>query len=453
MKRLFGTDGIRGAANKGPLSPGSIVSIGMAAGRIAAETSPSPRIVIGKDTRESGYMVEAALVAGLTAVGANPILLGPIPTPATSWLTRSMRADLGIMITASHNPHHDNGLKFFDHLGRKIDDAAQHHFEDMVRQAASPQSAADPSPDSHTLGRASRVDFAIGRYVEAVKQTIPRGLRLNGIKIVLDCANGAGYRCAPEVLWELGADVTVIGNQPNGRNINSACGATATAKLRATVIEEGADIGIALDGDGDRVIVCDEYGQEIDGDQILCLIAERLNQEGRLRNGKVAATVMSNLGLERHLGTQQIGVVRTPVGDRQLAMEMSKQDLALGGEPSGHVILSDYAHTGDGLMAALQVLTAIVENEAETSQLCHRFEPVPQIHRNVRLTGDKDVMAAEKVVTSIADYRKQMGSTGRLVVRKSGTEPLVRIMVESVDRRLGISIADALEELVTREAG
>ena len=417
----------------------------MAAGHLALESTPSPRVVIGKDTRESGYMVEAALVAGLTSVGANPILLGPIPTPATSWLTRSMRADLGIMITASHNPFDDNGLKIFDHAGRKICDHTQARLEAMVNDFSN--RSINDHASCRSIGRASRVDFAVGRYVEAVKQTVPRGLRLTGLKIVLDCANGATYRCAPEVLWELGASVTVIGDHPDGTNINRECGATHTQKLWASVIETGADIGIAFDGDGDRVIICDERGQEVDGDQILALIAERRHREGQLAKGMVTATVMSNHGLETHLRGQGIKVVRTPVGDRQLAMEMAAQGLVLGGEPSGHVILSDYAHTGDGIIAALQVLSALVEEGKETSRLCHRFTPVPQIHRSVQLTGH-DPLKHPEVMARIEEYRTSLGDRGRLLVRKSGTEPLIRIMVENPDCAVGSAIAKGLEEVL-----
>ncbi len=449
METLFGTDGIRGKANVGALAPDTVVRIGVAVGMLAGQTTKSPRVVIGKDTRESGYMIEAALVAGLTSVGANPILLGPLPTPGTSWMTRSMRADLGIMITASHNPYWDNGLKMFDANGCKISDQMQSEIEALVASGKT-----EPHEEKDTqIGRASRIDIAHARYMEAVKQTIPRSLRLAGTKIVLDCAHGAAYRSAPDVLWELGAEVITMGDTPNGQNINLGCGATDTAAMRARVISEGADIGIALDGDGDRVIICDENGQVVDGDQILCTIAEEKCCRNSLARNSVAATIMSNIGLDDHLAQLGISVTRTAVGDRQLAQAMYNKGLTLGGEPSGHIILRDYACTGDGLVAALQVLAAREESELDCSRLCHRFDPVPQLHRTIALTQlSDDVLDHETVRATMQRLEASLESRGRMIVRKSGTEPLIRIMVETRDHDTGTELADELTHVIEKEA-
>lgn len=445
MKKLFGTDGIRGLANEGTMSPESLLAVGRAAAAVATENAPAPRVVIGKDTRLSGYMVESALMAGLVSGGAHPILLGPLPTPAVSMLTNSLRASLGVMITASHNPYHDNGLKFFGPDGCKLCDETESRIEQMV---------ADKSnivPSELKLGQASRLEAAHGRYTEAVKQTVPRGLRLNGLKIVVDCANGAGYKVAPEVLWELGAEVIPIGVEPDGMNINRECGATDTRLMRSKVISEGADIGIALDGDGDRIIVCDEKGQMIDGDQLIALIATAWHGEGRLSGGAIAATVMSNMGLERHLSSAGLTLCRTPVGDRHVVKRMKADGLNVGGEQSGHIVLSDYACTGDGLVAGLQVLSVLVQRARLASEVCNVFEPLPQVIRNVRF-ATKSPLEKQSVKKAIKDAERELSKSGRLLVRKSGTEPLVRIMAEGDNRSQIAAITDGLAEIVAKAA-
>lgn len=427
MPKLFGTDGIRGEANTGALAPDSVMRIGRAVGLFARQSAETPRVVIGKDTRESGYMIEAALVAGLTSVGADPILLGPLPTPGTSLMTRSLRADLGIMITASHNPHTDNGLKFFSPTGCKLDDAAQLTLQEF-------HEAKGIDVEVPRMGQASRIDFAHGRYVEAVKQTVPRGLRLNGLKVVLDCANGAGYRCAPEVLWELGATVTTINANPDGRNINLTCGATDTRALRARVISDGADLGLALDGDADRIIACDENGQTIDGDQILATLAVSMREEGKLRNATVAATRVSNLALDGYLKGNGISVIRSDVGDRALAKEMARHDLALGAESSGHVILSDFACTGDGLVGAVQLLALLKSRGAVASDLLHAFDPYPQSHKSIRIDPTNFQLGHSEIQNEIASVESQLRADERVIVRQSGTEPLVRVLVEGPNK-------------------
>ena len=445
MKHLFGTDGIRGRAGEGNMSPERLLAIGKAAAMVAAETSASPRVVIGKDTRLSGYMVESALVAGLVAKGANPILLGPLPTPAVSMLTNSLRADLGVMITASHNPYEDNGLKFFHSNGCKIPDETEAKIEQLVSVTSS------GGQSTSRLGQASRLEASHGRYTEAVKQTVPKGLRFDGLRVVIDCANGAGYKVAPEVLWELGADVVTIGASPDGENINRSCGATDTRQLRSAVISEGADIGLALDGDADRIIICDERGQEIDGDQVLSVIAKAWKSQDRLSGSAVAATVMSNLGLERHLNKLGIKLFRTPVGDRHVIKCMRAENLNLGGEQSGHIVLSDYACTGDGLVAGLQVLSELVQSGLKASELCNTFEPLPQMLRNVQFeTGSP--LDCKAVKAAIVEAEETLANSGRLLIRKSGTEPLIRIMVEGEDRRQIAEITDTLADLVARAA-
>lgn len=446
MTTLFGTDGIRGRANQGSMSPETLMAIGKAAGIVASETAASPRVVIGKDTRLSGYMVESALTAGLVSVGAMPILLGPLPTPAVSMLTHSLRADLGIMITASHNPYHDNGVKFFRANGCKLCDDTEARIEKLVAKGIDTNALSDVN-----MGQASRLEGAQGRYTESVKNTVPKGLKLGGLKIVLDCANGAGYKVAPEILWELGAEVIPIGVQPNGTNINHECGATDTRAMRSKVISEGADIGIALDGDADRIIVCDEKGQMVDGDQILALIAGFWHNQGQLKGGGVAATVMSNMGLEKHLTNIGLDLHRTGVGDRHVVKCMQEKGLNLGGEQSGHIVLADYACTGDGLVAGLQVLTALVEKQVSSSQLCDVFKPFPQTLRNVRV-GRSTPLAKAPVKKAIAAAKVQLGTTGRILVRASGTEPLIRVMAEGEDVSIIEKVANDLAQTITDAA-
>ena len=446
MTTLFGTDGIRGRANRNAMSPETLMSIGKAAGIIAGENGPSPRVVIGKDTRLSGYMVESALTAGLVSVGAMPILLGPLPTPAVSMLTHSLRADLGIMITASHNPFHDNGVKFFRANGCKLCDATESRIEELISDGSIESPIADTE-----MGQASRLEGAHGRYTESVKNTIPKGLKLEGLKVVLDCANGAAYKVAPEILWELGAQVTPIGIAPDGTNINHECGATDTRAMRSKVISEGADIGIALDGDADRIIVCDEKGQVIDGDQILALIAQVWHSQNRLAGKGVAATVMSNMGLEKHLDTLGINLHRTAVGDRHVVKCMQDEGLNLGGEQSGHIVLADYACTGDGLVAGLQVLAALVEQQIPASQLCNVFKPFPQTLRNIPV-NNMEMLDQQPVLRAITSAESSLGSSGRVLVRKSGTEPLVRVMAEGEDVVVIERIANELATVIADAA-
>jgi phosphoglucosamine mutase len=446
MSTLFGTDGIRGRANQDSMSPETLMAIGKAAGIVASETCAAPRVVIGKDTRLSGYMVESALTAGLVSVGAMPILLGPLPTPAVSMLTHSLRADLGIMITASHNPYYDNGVKFFRANGCKLCDDTETRIEKLVAKGINPKMISDVE-----LGQASRLEGAQGRYTESVKNTVPKGLKLGGLKIVLDCANGAGYKVAPEILWELGAEVIPIGVRPDGVNINHQCGATDTRAMRSKVISEGADIGIALDGDADRIIVCDEKGQMIDGDQILALIAEVWNDQGRLNGNGVAATVMSNMGLEKHLSGLGLELHRTDVGDRHVVKCMQEKGLNLGGEQSGHIVLADYACTGDGLVAGLQVLTALVEKQTTSSQLCSVFKPFPQTMRNVPVDLGNP-LAKSPVIKAIAAAETHLGTSGRVLVRASGTEPLVRVMAEGEDVGAIERVANGLAQTISEAA-
>lgn len=446
MNKLFGTDGIRGLANVDNLSPESIMAIGKAAGIVARENGPSPRVVIGKDTRLSGYMVESALTAGLISVGAMPILLGPMPTPAVSMLTHSLRADLGIMITASHNPFHDNGVKFFKADGCKLCDETEAKIESIIDNIPTTQVV-----PSDQLGQACRLEGAQGRYTEAVKNTIPGGLKLDGLKVVLDCANGATYKVAPEILWELGVEVISIGVNPNGTNINHQCGATDTKAMRSKVISEGADIGIALDGDGDRIIVCDERGQIVDGDQILAMIAGQWQEQGRLTGGGVAATVMSNMGLEKYLNSQNLDLHRTSVGDRHVVKCMNEKSLNLGGEQSGHIVLADYACTGDGLIAGLQVLSTLIEKQDTASRLCNVFNPFPQVMRNIPFTN-KSPLDRKKVISAISNAENELGSSGRILVRKSGTEPLVRVMTEGKSIGMIENIADNLANTIAEAA-
>ncbi|MFN4057711.1 MAG: phosphoglucosamine mutase [Roseinatronobacter sp.] len=436
--KLFGTDGVRGTANSYPMTADMALKLGAAAGRhFRRDGSNGHRVVIGKDTRLSGYMIENALTAGLTSTGMNVLLLGPVPTPAVGYLTRSMRADLGIMISASHNAHQDNGIKFFGPDGYKLSDADEAAIEQIVFGDITPAQPAN-------IGRAKRIDDAGGRYVEYAKTTLPRGTSLVGMKIVLDCANGAAYKVAPQVLWELGAEVIPVGVGPNGTNINLDCGSTHPRMAAAKVLETGADLGIALDGDADRVVLIDERGQIADGDQIMALFARRWAQAERLQGGVLVATVMSNLGLERYLTNHGLRLERTSVGDRHVVERMRQGGWNLGGEQSGHIVMTDYATTGDGLIAALQFLSAIVETHKPASMLTRNFEPVPQMLKNLKLPAGVDILGRADVQAAIDDAKARLEGRGRLLIRKSGTEPLVRVMAECEDEGLLTELVDGL---------
>lgn len=425
MRKFFGTDGIRGLTNRAPMTAETAMRVGMAAGAHFLRGDHKHRVVIGKDTRLSGYMLENALVAGFTSVGMDVVQVGPMPTPAVAMLTRSMRADLGVMISASHNPFLDNGIKLFGPDGYKLSDEDEMQIEFLLTQEAR---LADPSH----IGRAKRIDDARGRYIHAVKQSLPESVRLDGLKMVLDCANGAAYNSAPTVFWELGADVVAIGVEPNGTNINANCGSTSPGLLRETVVASGADIGVALDGDADRLIIVDEKGAIVDGDQIMALIGASWARQGRLKGGGVVATVMSNLGLERFLQGEGLTLERTKVGDRYVLERMKSGGFNVGGEQSGHMILSDHATTGDGTLAALQVLAELVGAGKPASELLHQFDPVPQLLKNVRFAGGKPLDNAQ-VQAAIAEGEAALNGRGRLVIRASGTEPVIRVMAEGDD--------------------
>ena len=443
-RRYFGTDGIRGLANRSPMTSEIALKVGMAAGRIFANGKQRIRVVIGKDTRLSGYMIESALMSGFTSVGCDVFLLGPMPTPAVAMLTRSLRADLGVMISASHNPYYDNGIKLFDAEGYKLSDDTEAEIERLIDSDVEDLLA---GPDA--IGRATRVESAQERYIEFAKRTLARELRLDGLRIVIDCANGAGYKVAPEALWELGGEVIKIGVDPNGRNINHKCGSTAPEALIEKVRELRADIGIALDGDADRVVIVDEKGQLVDGDQIMAVIADAWSKSGRLTGGGLVATVMSNLGLERYLKGLGLTLVRTPVGDRYVVEHMRRYGFNVGGEQSGHIVLSDFTTTGDGLIAALQILAAVVSSGRPVSEVCRRFEPLPQVLKNVRYANGMP-LENERVQEAIAEAKSRLGSAGRLVIRPSGTEPVIRVMAEGDDEKLISAvvgdIADAVRE-------
>lgn len=425
MRKFFGTDGIRGLTNQIPMTVEVAMRVGMAAGAHFLRGDHKHRVVIGKDTRLSGYMLENALVAGFTSVGMDVVQVGPMPTPAIAMLTRSMRADLGVMLSASHNPYYDNGIKLFGPDGYKLSDEDEAQIELLLAQQPT---LADPAH----IGRAKRIEDARGRYIHAVKQSLPESVRLDGLRIVLDCANGAAYNSAPTVFWELGADVVAIGITPNGTNINDKCGSTAPALLQETVVASGADIGIALDGDADRLIVVDEKGKIVDGDQIMALIGASWARQGRLKGGGVVATVMSNLGLERFLEGAGLRLERTKVGDRYVLERMKEGGFNVGGEQSGHMILSDYATTGDGTLAGLQVLAELVAADKPASELLHQFDPVPQLLKNVRFAGGTP-LDDSKVQAAIAEGEAALVGRGRLVIRPSGTEPLIRVMAEGDD--------------------
>ena len=449
VRKLFGTDGVRGKANQYPMTAEIALKLGIAAGSLFKRGDHRRQVVIGKDTRLSGYMIETALTAGFTAVGMDVLLLGPMPTPAVAMLTRSMRADLGVVISASHNPYEDNGIKFFGPDGYKLSDEMELEIEERVFGDTK-----DCLAPSSQIGQARRLDDAVGRYIEYAKNTFPRGKRLDGLKVVLDCANGASYRVAPTVLYELGAEVVAISVDPDGRNINADCGALHTDKMCAEVVRQGADIGIALDGDADRLIVCDEKGQVIDGDQILALVSREWKETGILKGNGVVTTVMSNLGLERYLKSNGMKHIRTQVGDRYVVERMRADGYNLGGEQSGHLILGEHSTTGDGLVAALQVCAAVVKEKKPVSQVMHLFEPVPQLLKNVRLSDRALARAAldsDPVKIAIDKTERALGDNGRLLIRPSGTEPLIRIMLEGEDQNQIAAMAEEIAQALVGE--
>ena len=444
-RKYFGTDGIRGTANRFPVTPDIAMKVGMAVG-LYYSNGRRQRVVIGKDTRLSGYMIENALVAGFTSVGVDVFLLGPIPTPAVAMLTRSMRADYGVMISASHNPFADNGIKLFGPDGFKLSDGAETEIETLIDSDLTRKLSL-----AANLGRATRVDGVVDRYIEFAKRTLPRQMGFDGMRIVVDCANGAGYKAAPAALWELGADVVSIGVTPDGYNINRDVGSTATNALVQKVHEVRADVGIALDGDADRVVIVDEKGQVVDGDQLMALVAAYWHGENRLTGGGIVTTVMSNLGLERFLDGLGLSLARTPVGDRYVSEYMRANGFNVGGEQSGHIILSDFNTTGDGLIAALQVLAVVCKEGRPVSEVCHRFEPVPQILKNVRYEGGQP-LDDEAVKTMIEAARARLGKAGRLVIRPSGTEPVIRIMGEGDDSDLVETVVDDIVGALSKAA-
>lgn len=445
-RSLFGTDGIRGRANIHPMTVETALRLGQAAGLMFTRGSHRHQVLIGKDTRLSGYMIEQALTAGFLSAGMDVVLAGPLPTPAIAMLTRSLRADLGVMISASHNPFEDNGIKLFGPDGVKLSDEHEARIEAEMAGDLEAQLAA---PDA--LGRARRLNDAAGRYIEGVKATFPRGLRLDGLKIVLDCANGAAYRVAPTALWELGAHVIPLGVTPDGFNINKGCGSTVPDQLCAAVVEHGADIGIALDGDADRLILSDEHGEIIDGDQIIALIAQSWAKTDRLTGSGIVATVMSNLGLQKFLRDLGLDLHRTKVGDRYVGERMRALGVNLGGEQSGHVILSDFSTTGDGLVAAMQVLAVLVRQGKPASEVCRVFRPSPQLLRNVRFSGPSPLNDA-RVKAAITKAEAELGPEGRLLIRPSGTEPLIRVMAEADDDQLIARIVGELCEIIAAVA-
>ncbi|MDP7543529.1 MAG: phosphoglucosamine mutase [Alphaproteobacteria bacterium] len=444
---IFGTDGIRGTANMEPMTAATALRVAMATGYRFLRGNHRHLVVIGKDTRLSGYMLEPAMTAGFISMGMDVVLVGPLPTPAVAMLTRSLRADLGVVLSASHNPYQDNGIKLFGPEGYKLSDTVEREIEEHMDNGVEAHLAA-----SDQLGKAMRLDDAQGRYIEYVKNTFPKGLRLDGMKIVIDCAHGAAYRVAPLVLWELGAEVIPIGTQPDGFNINYDCGATEPQAMCAKMVESKADIGIALDGDADRLIIADEKGEIIDGDQIMALVAMDWKDAGHIRGDALVATVMSNMGLERYLASLDLGLVRAQVGDRYVVETMRSGGHNVGGEQSGHIILSDYSTTGDGLIAALQVLSVIVKTGRPTSEVTRRFNPFPQVLRSVSFNGAEPLENSE-VKAAIAESEAKLGGNGRLVVRKSGTEPLIRVMAEAEDERLVGGVVERIVEVIERVSG
>tara|TARA_R110002051_G_scaffold324773_1_gene423528 strand:- start:4256 stop:5635 length:1380 start_codon:yes stop_codon:yes gene_type:complete len=445
-KKYFGTDGVRGLTNSFPMTAETALRLGMAAGRHFVRHTGRHSVVIGKDTRLSGYMIESALVAGFTSVGMDVFQFGPLPTPAVALMTRSLRADLGVMITASHNPYHDNGIKLFGPEGKKLDDDTELQIEALMDGGLTEELA--PPGD---LGRAKRIDDAQARYVEIVKSTFPRNLNLSSLRLVIDCANGAAYKVAPTALWELGADVIPIGIEPNGFNVNEDCGSTAPARLAREVVKYRADLGIALDGDGDRLILCDEKGRVIDGDQILAMLARHWHKTGELTKPAIVATVMSNLGLERFLEGEGIALERTQVGDRYVTERMNATGINLGGEASGHIVMPDFAPTGDGLIAALQVLRVLVDSNQPASSVFRVFKPAPQLLENVRVKKGPVLLTHADVRAAIAEAEQRMGTNGRLLVRASGTEPVIRVMAEG-EMKLIRSVVDDVRSAIERAA-
>jgi phosphoglucosamine mutase len=443
-RKYFGTDGIRGRTNEGAMTAEIAMRVGQAAGAHFQRGSHRHRVLIGKDTRLSGYMMESALTAGFTSVGMDVLQVGPMPTPAVAMLTRSMRADLGVMISASHNPFADNGIKLFGPDGYKLSDEDEAKIERAIENPP-------PLVPAEQIGRARRIDDAQGRYIQVVKSAFPDHLRLDGLRVVIDCAHGAAYRVAPTALWELGAELIEMGVSPNGANINDKVGSTAPAALQARVLETRADIGIALDGDADRLIVVDDRGQIVDGDQLMALVASSAARDGTLKGDGVVATVMSNLGLERFLWGQGIALHRTPVGDRYVVEAMRAGGYNVGGEQSGHIVLADHATTGDGLIAALQVLAELVVRQQPAHEVLHLFDPLPQLLKNVRFSGGQP-LEDETVKAVIAAAEQELSGTGRLVIRKSGTEPLIRVMAEGEDEALVGKVVDGICAAVRKAA-
>ncbi len=444
-RKYFGTDGVRGTSNSGVMTADMVLRIGMAAGNLYKRGNHRHRVVIGKDTRLSGYMIEQALTAGLLASGMDVYLLGPVPTPAVAMLTRSMRTDLGVMISASHNPYQDNGIKIFGPDGYKLSDEQERRIESLLDQPSI--TVATPAE----IGRAKRIDDAQARYIEFAKRTFPKDMKLDGLRVVIDTANGAAYKVAPTALWELGAEIIQIGHEPDGTNINAKCGSTAPEAMCAKVRELRADIGIALDGDADRAIICDEHGHVIDGDQVMALIAAAWNRRGELRGGGLVATVMSNLGLERYLASENLSLVRTAVGDRYVVEHMRAHGFNVGGEQSGHIVLSDFSTTGDGLLAAFQVLAEVVRSRKPVSEVCNVFAPVPQVLKNVKFKTGKP-LEDNQVKSAMADAQARLGNSGRLVIRPSGTEPLIRVMAEGDDEGMVRGIVDELCGVIAKAA-
>ena len=447
-RKLFGTDGIRGTANLEPMTAEMALKLGMAAGQHFTRGSHRHMVVIGKDTRLSGYLLEPALTAGFVAVGMDVMLLGPLPTPAVAMLTRSLRADLGVMISASHNAYQDNGIKLFGPDGFKLSDEDELEIEHKMFNGLE---SLRVGPDH--LGKAKRLDDAVGRYIEYAKNTFPRGLRLDGLKIVVDCANGAAYKVAPTVLWELGAEVIPVAVHPDGFNINKECGSLHTEAMRTQVVTHGAHLGIALDGDADRLVLCDEHGTVIDGDQVMGLIGASFKKSGQLKGDAVVATVMSNMGLEKFLAGQGVALHRTAVGDRYVLERMRKDGFNVGGEQSGHIILSDHSTTGDGLVAALQVLAALIDSGKAASQMLRLFEPFPQVLKNVRVAGAPNVVLEHAAVkAAIAAGEERLSGSGRVLIRKSGTEPLIRVMAEGEDKGLVTQVVDDIVATIQKVA-
>ena len=446
--KLFGTDGIRGLANVEPMTAETALRVAMAAGRRFIRGDHRHLVVIGKDTRLSGYMLEPALAAGFISMGMDVVMSGPIPTPGVAMLTRTLRAELGVMITASHNPFNYSGIKLFGPDGYKLSDDVERIIEQGVSEGMSAHLA-----KAEKLGRAKRLDDAQGRYIEFVKNTFPRGLRLDGYKIVIDCAHGAAYKVAPSVLWELGAEVIPIAVDPNGFNINEKCGATHTETMREAVVAHGADLGIALDGDADRVIMADETGRQVDGDQLMALVGRSWGKSGRLKGGGIVGTVMSNLGLERYLGGLGLSLQRAKVGDRYVIEMMRDGGFNVGGEQSGHLVLNDYITTGDGLIAALQALAVIVETDRPVSEVTRCFEPLPQILKNVRYTRGQAPLDNAAVKDAIKDGEGQLKGAGRVLIRPSGTEPVIRVMAEGEDAAVVGRVVDGIAQAIARAAG